>query len=295
MKNKMKLYGSVSDWDTVLKANPNMQVTDTYTVKECGTIPWLSNEEAIEIVQQFEPELLKFNTLLTKRPKGIKYEILNVDVEKLAKEKLKKIREHKRNLKLQLEKEEQEAEDQQVKKVKRAQRTQTQLVTQVKKEKIMKTIKDFATQETMNEEVNPIYAFRMVSTELLTKMLREYDVNALIKYELSSRGQNADGQWVGFADASTQLGVNELTPIILQTTLNEEDVVTTEIQLTEPQKVKWPTDKKILAAVKKLNKIDASITQKNIAPLVGLTENQLDYFMHNKTSLRTPELRKMNF
>lgn len=48
-----------------------------------------------------------------------------------------------------------------------------------------------------------INLLQTIDTDLLTKAARgEIDLNNLAKYVLSQRGQNRDGQWIGFNEAA---------------------------------------------------------------------------------------------
>lgn len=52
---------------------------------------------------------------------------------------------------------------------------------------------------TMDDNNNPIFAFSMTNTDLLVRFIGgEIDARALMIYELSNRGMNTEGKFVGF-------------------------------------------------------------------------------------------------
>ena len=52
---------------------------------------------------------------------------------------------------------------------------------------------------TIKDEENPIFAFSMTSTKLLTEMLAgKYDIEYMMKKELKNRGLNEKGEYIGF-------------------------------------------------------------------------------------------------
>lgn len=52
---------------------------------------------------------------------------------------------------------------------------------------------------TLPDNENPIFAFSMTSTKILTQLLNgELDAAELMKAELRSRGYDEKGNWVGF-------------------------------------------------------------------------------------------------
>lgn len=51
----------------------------------------------------------------------------------------------------------------------------------------------------ISDELNPEFVFAMASTELLTGIVSgEINIVALAEKQLSSRGLNLEGAWVGF-------------------------------------------------------------------------------------------------
>ena len=53
---------------------------------------------------------------------------------------------------------------------------------------------------TIKDEENPIFAFSMTSTKLLTEMLAgKYDIQSMMKKELKNRGLNEKGEYAGFS------------------------------------------------------------------------------------------------
>ena len=49
-----------------------------------------------------------------------------------------------------------------------------------------------------NDDDNPYYAFSLLSNEMLSKFIKgEYDAIHIAKVELSSRGYDLEGNWVG--------------------------------------------------------------------------------------------------
>ena len=66
------------------------------------------------------------------------------------------------------------------------------------KERLMS--KDF---ENRADDINPRFIFSTVATALLVEALRgDFDLKQLVRRELAKRGQNAEGNWVGFDKAA---------------------------------------------------------------------------------------------
>lgn len=71
-------------------------------------------------------------------------------------------------------------------------------LTQTGKERLM--TKDY---ESRSDDINPRYIFSTTATALLVEALRgDFDLKQLIRRELANRGQNAEGNWVGFDKAA---------------------------------------------------------------------------------------------
>lgn len=69
----------------------------------------------------------------------------------------------------------------------------------------IKKYEQAAQEGSLPPEDNPLYLFSATSTPLLVQMLsREIDIYLLIRMQLSIRGVNEKGQWVGF-DRARQL------------------------------------------------------------------------------------------
>ncbi len=61
-------------------------------------------------------------------------------------------------------------------------------------------IKDF---ENRADDINPRFIFSTTATALLVEALRgDFDLKQLVRQELANRGQNAEGNWVGFDKAA---------------------------------------------------------------------------------------------
>ena len=70
-------------------------------------------------------------------------------------------------------------------------------LTQTGKDRMMS--KDY---ENRADDINPRFIFSTTATALLAEALRgDFDLKQLIRRELANRGLNADGNWVGFAEA----------------------------------------------------------------------------------------------
>ena len=53
------------------------------------------------------------------------------------------------------------------------------------------------------DDINPKFIFSTVATALLVEALRgDFDIKQLVRQELAKRGQNAEGNWVGFDEAA---------------------------------------------------------------------------------------------
>ena len=60
-----------------------------------------------------------------------------------------------------------------------------------------------ATLGTVKDDLNPAFILTMTATELLSKIAKgDINVQELAKRELENRGQNIDGDWVGFQTAN---------------------------------------------------------------------------------------------
>ena len=71
-------------------------------------------------------------------------------------------------------------------------------LTQTGKERLM--TKDY---ENRADDINPRFIFSTVATALLVEALRgDFDLKQLVRRELAKRGQNAEGNWVGFDKAA---------------------------------------------------------------------------------------------
>lgn len=52
------------------------------------------------------------------------------------------------------------------------------------------------------EKLNPRYIFSLTPSQLLSEALKgEFDIKYFIRLELANRGQDENGQWVGFNQA----------------------------------------------------------------------------------------------
>ena len=56
---------------------------------------------------------------------------------------------------------------------------------------------------TVSDDINPRFIFSTTSTALLVEALRgDFDLKQLVRRELSNRGLNTEGNWVGFDKAA---------------------------------------------------------------------------------------------
>jgi hypothetical protein len=73
----------------------------------------------------------------------------------------------------------------------------------------MKTIEELKTDSVtgkLPDEENPLFAFSLMSTTLLSEFARgsSYDIDYFLRYELANRGLDINGRWIGFAAAKKE-------------------------------------------------------------------------------------------
>ena len=57
----------------------------------------------------------------------------------------------------------------------------------------------------LSDELDPRYAFQTMSSELISKFASgEYDFAFYLRFELANRGQNINGNWIGFDAAAAE-------------------------------------------------------------------------------------------
>lgn len=62
--------------------------------------------------------------------------------------------------------------------------------------------KKAAENGSMPDEENPLFLFSLTNAKLLVKLLRkDFDLREMVKHELSNRGLDNSGKWIGFKRA----------------------------------------------------------------------------------------------
>lgn len=75
-------------------------------------------------------------------------------------------------------------------------------------EALLASEREYQTKVYTDDEA--IELLQTLPSRLLGQVIKgEIDLNKLAKVELSRRGQNVDGKWVGFAKARNELGITD--------------------------------------------------------------------------------------